>query len=522
LTTSPLRALRSDAFGLLRGVARSVSAGLARTSFGFGRLQFIALAAIVAPIFAWLGRALPTIPWLSSDSASYLEFSPVRPHGYSLFLATYRLAFADLAHLPSVQLSLYLAAVLLLATAVGRRTKSFAAAATTLLLVCGLTDTGVFPWVLSDSLYAAALISGTACFLLYIENLRASFLLLASAGLGVALVFRPIGLALLPGFFIAVAAHAIWWRRNLASTAAQSTLPIAVLYCVAAASQLLHNGRFALGNWGGMDILGKVPLLTQPLPASSRLASLNWIVDESQLVRDKLRLVDNPFLEALIAFQYYEYLRWFEIVPELERTWPAWRDGDDHRRGQLAAEVVEAYVAEDPIGYLRRTAVDFLGLWAMPRWLTGEEQRAATIKVERLGKLPFLSSFAETAEGKLDYYKIVSGPRGSALVFTFRAVVIAFWSLTIGYIALVANPHRRKALRMAPDILFMVLVLHAVYLGTAIMEGAHDRYIMPTWPLLVAAPMLALGLMLRHRSRDHECGLPEGVDESGSGHHLRR
>jgi hypothetical protein len=498
LTTNPLRARGGEAFGILRGVARSVRSGLARTSSGFGLPQFIALTAIVVPVFAWLDRALPAVPWLTSDSASYLEFSPVRPHGYSLFLAAYRLAFADLAHLPSVQLSLYLGAVLLLATAVGRRTKSFAAAATTMLLVCGLTDTGVFPWVLSDSLYAAALIAGTACFLLHIESLRGLFLLLASAGLGVALAFRPIGFALLPGFFIAVAAHAVWRRRNLATTAAQSTLPIVVLYCVAAASQLLHNGRFALGNWGGMDILGKVPLLSQPLPASSRLASLNWIVEESQPVRDKLRPVHNPFLEALIAFQYYEYLRWVVIAPELERSWPAWRDGDEHRRGQLAAEVAEAYVAEDPIGYLHRTAVDFLGLWAMPRWLTEGEQRTAAINVERLGELPFLSSFAKTAEGKLDYYKIVPGPRGSALVFTFRAVVIAFWSLTIGFVALAANRNRRKKLRTAPDILFMLIALHAVYLGTAIMEGVHDRYIMPTWPLLAAAPVLALGLMLRH------------------------
>jgi hypothetical protein len=31
------------------------------------------------------------------------------------------------------------------------------------------------------------------------------------------------------------------------------------------------------------------------------------------------------------------------------------------------------------------------------------------------------------------------------------------------------------------------------------MEGVHERYIMPTWPLLVAAPILALGLLFRTR-----------------------
>jgi hypothetical protein len=389
----------------------------------------------------------------------------------------------------------------LIATAVGRRAKSFAAAATTLLVVCGLTDTRVLSCVMSDSIYAAALTAGSACFLLYIEKPRGSLLLLASTGLGVAVVFRPIGVALLPGFFIGVAAHATWRRRISVSTAVQSALPIVVLYGLAASSQLIHNGRFALGNWGGMDVLGKVALLSHPLPASSRLAALNWIVEEAQPVRDKLRLVHNPLLEALIAFQYYEYLRWFVIVPGLERRWPAWRDGDEYRRGRLAAKVAKAYVANDPAGYLRRTAVDFVGLWAMPRYLTGGEQRAAAREVARLGELPFLTGFGETAEAKLDYYKIVPAAGSSAPVFTFRAVVIAFWTVSIGFVALAAHPHRRNALRLAPDILFVLIAVHAVYLGTAIMEGVHDRYIMPTWPLLASAPMLAVGLLLRYHIR---------------------
>jgi hypothetical protein len=490
----------------LRGVALLVKTGLARISSGFGLPQFIALTVTIIPVFLWLGRELPTIPWVTNDSASYLAFSPIRAHGYSLFLAAYRLAFKDLAHLPMVQLSLYLGAVLLIATAVGHRAKSFAVAATTLLVVCGLTDTRVLSCVMSDSIYAAALTAGTACFLLYIEKPRGLLLLLASAGLGVAVVFRPIGVALLPGFFIGVAAQATWRRRIIVSTAARSALPIAVVYGLAASSQLIHNGRFALGNWGGMDVLGKIGLLSHPLPASSRLAPINWIVEEAQPVRDKLRTVHNPLLEALIAFQYYEYLRWFVIVPELERSWPAWRGGDEYRRGRLAAEVAKAYMAEDPAGYLHLTIVDFIGLWAMPRYLTGEEQRAAASEVASLGELPFLTGFAETAEGKLDYYKIVPDALGSVPVFTFRAVVITFWALSLGFGALAANPRWRKGLRLAPDILFMLIGVHAVYLATAIMEGVHDRYIMPTWPLLASAPLLAVGLLLRHYSRPPRIG----------------
>src|SRR5439155_1416824 len=104
-------------------------------------------------------------------------------------------------------------------------------------------------------------------------------------------------------------------------------------------------------------------LLSGRLPDASLLAHLNSIVDELQPARDKLRLLSNPFLEALVACQYYEYLRWFVIVPELERSWSTWRDGDEYHRGQLAAALVISYVAADPIGFLHRTAVDLVGLW---------------------------------------------------------------------------------------------------------------------------------------------------------------
>src|SRR5437870_13513684 len=118
----------------------------------------------------------------------------------------------------------------------------------------------------------------------------------------------------------------------------------------------------------------------------------------------------NALLEALAARQYYDYLRWQVIVPELERNWAEWREADQHRQGRLAAELATAYIAEDPAGFLRRTAIDLAGLWAMPRWLTEAEQEAAVARLEAIGELPLLTVFAQTPEGQLDYYKIVPDP----------------------------------------------------------------------------------------------------------------
>jgi hypothetical protein len=129
--------------GLGAGLPRSVLAG-------FGTPGFIALTALAVLGFLWLGHGLPRVPWVASDTQSYLSFSPVRPHGYSLFLAAYRLLFSDLAYLPSLQFGLYVGAVFLLALAVGRRTCNFAAAAVTLLITFAAADMTDFPYILSD------------------------------------------------------------------------------------------------------------------------------------------------------------------------------------------------------------------------------------------------------------------------------------------------------------------------------------------------------------------------------------
>jgi len=390
-------------------------------------MRHIAGLGILAVLgFLWLGRGLPDTAWLASDSASYLDFSPTRPHGYSAFLAVYRLLFDDFAYLPVVQLGCYVAALWLLAIGVALRAQNFIAAAMTLVVALWLTDTTGFPYVLSDSLYAALLIVAAACFLLYAETGRAGALFAASAAIGAALTFRTIGLALVPAFLIAAF----------------------------------------------------IPSLTRRL---------------------------DPLLEALGARQYYEHLRWHVIRPTLKENWPDWRDADEYGRGQLAASVAAAYAAQDPVGLLHRTAIDLLGLWVMPRWLTESEQEAMQAELDNIGGLPFLADAVPPSdaatEAALDYYKIVPDPIDPVRVVGFRIVVIAFWVFSVCFVLLLAVKPSLKASQAAPDLLLMLLAVHAVYLGTALMEGVHERYIMPTWPLLVAAPILALGLLLRFRNR---------------------
>jgi hypothetical protein len=470
---------------------------LAERDTSSGLPGLAALAAVAAAGFAWLGRDLPVLPTPTPDSDSYLQFSPVRPHGYSWFLAAYRLVSQDWTYLPAVQLGLSAAGVFLLAVAIWRRSGSLALGIAALLVIAAAADIDEFPYLMSDPIYAASLTAGIACFVLYAAAPRPALLLLAGTGFGIAVTFRAVGLALLPGFLVAVAAERSGRGGRMLPALALAILPVVLLVCAAGASQFAHHDRFALGSWGGMSVLGKLPLLSHPVTDDARLGRLNGIVESMAPVRQKLRQLD-PLTRSLVTRQYHEYLRWYLLVPELDASWTEWHAADSHRQGRLASELAQAYIAKDPLGYAWLTATDLAGLWAMPRWLGSEERAAAIAELERAGELPLLGDFLRTEQAEDEFYRIVPEPTGPVRLAIFRTTVVAFWVLSLGLAGFIAT-RPAAAARLVPDLLLIVVAVHAVYLGTALMEGAHERYIMPTWPALVAGPILALGLLWRGR-----------------------
>src|SRR5712671_2090067 len=137
--------------------------------------------AVLATVFFWLlNAAVPVMPIETADSEAYVEFSAIRPHGYSWLLAAYRsFVHEDLAYLPSVQLAAYIGSLFLLATAVGCRTGSFPAAAAVLILACLCTWTSEAEAVMSDAVYAAALICATALLVLHVARPNMTFIALA-------------------------------------------------------------------------------------------------------------------------------------------------------------------------------------------------------------------------------------------------------------------------------------------------------------------------------------------------------
>jgi hypothetical protein len=444
-------------------------------------------------------RRLPIEPVITSDSDSYLNFSAIRPHGYPLFLTAYRWIWGDFTYLPAIQAAIYLLSVAFLAIAIGRRLNSLSTGVGLFLVLYAYLDPNDIWSVMSEPLYAAATTAACGALVFFVIRSGAVPLVAASAFLGIAVACRTIGFVLLPAFLVPV----LWRSRGPIHGRAWvfvfTILPLGVISGIAAMSNLLHNGAFSIGSAGGPSLLGKGLLLARPLPAGNRFAQLNWTAYVARPAREATAQIHNPFLRTLVVRQYYEYLRWFIAWPVFQHTWPAWRMGGEAERARLAGQLAIVYLLQDVPGYLNLVSLDYLSLWTIPRWLTISEQRGFRAELAAVAPMPFLTAFAETPEGQLEYYQIIPPAKSGVLVYATRAVVAAFWAVTV-LITWLLLRHFGYLLREMPDLLFMVFGVHSVYLGTALVEAGLERYMWPTWPIVIAASLIGAPLVMGTKS----------------------
>jgi hypothetical protein len=488
-------------FGLQPEPIFSVLWQLVRRCAVFERSHSLVFLLIAGLAFAQFTHHLPLFPWALSDSESYINFSPVRPHGYSLFLAGYRLLVSeDLAYLPAVQAALLFGAMTLLSMAVGRRLNSFPAAILVFILLYAYLDVCNAAQLMSEGLYVPAITAACGMMLFYAHRPRVLTLVLASTLIGLAVTCRTIGYGLIPAFLVPIAMHAHALKRRALHICALATLPIMIACGGAAASNWVHNGSYSIGSWGGVSLLGKALVLAEPLPADSDLARLNWTGTIGNDVRSALNRIESPILKALAARQYYEYLRWGVAWPRFPASWPAWRDGNQAERGRLAGQLAREYVKRNLRAYAKLAALDYLSLWLLPAYLTEHEHTELELELTALGDLPYLSAFGKTLDGKLDYFQIVPPPRAVMLVWSLRLAVFCFWALSLISLVQLGRSWRILVIT-APDRLFVIFAIHGTYLATALAEAGLERYAMQTWPMLVAGIVTGCRLIVSDMPR---------------------
>jgi hypothetical protein len=471
-----------------------------------------ALALVVAEGGIWLWRlgGLPREPSMSNDSPGYLAGADYRPHGYTLFLDAYRAIVGDLSYLPHFQLLLLFLSHLFLALVIGWRTRSIVAAWIVLGAASLARPFNNPAEVMSDTLYEASLITGIALLITYAARNRLRFLVGSATLLGVACTTRTIGAAVLPAVIVFLVVHL---RRVGLSSAPRMffalVLPVGLCVVLAATSNQLRNGQFRVGSWGGMSLLGRGLVLAKPVQSSSEFGSIAWIAEAVAPVRQALERIHDPILKMLILRQYYECLRWFVFWQEFDEKLPGWEPASDYEKGKLAGALAGSFIKNDPWEYLSLSMLDYTALWVMPRILTPSEQESLEASYRALGPLPYLSTFERSEMAANEYFHVIPQPKAVVRVWTVRCVSILFLLGNALMITMLCQNSRRwlRANGM-PDALLMAGCVHFSYLATAAVESGLERYIAPTWPLLLATTACLIAAVVSSQPNQRNMARP--------------
>jgi hypothetical protein len=335
---------------------------------GGGATLVLCLATSV--IFAThMARHLPVDPLPTGDSASYLTLASYRPPAYGWLLNAFEYLTGGLSYLPLFQLVLLTSCLFFFATELGCVLRSAVLGALAIPLV--LDHVAIHdapPWIMTEALFVAALLTGLALQLRYARTGTGISLVGAGACFALAAATRTIGgpLLLLPPL-TALLDRRLGWRSALLR-ATKVIIPIVGVMVIAAAGNYGKNGRFEVGSWGGMALLGKGLLLVQPsdLPGLSPpvAAVLPAAADH------RLAVGAMPDLAARLRaqMQSYEDLRFHTFFQAANASWPAWIAADWRERGELVKPIAARIISHHPGEYALLLLGDVASLIVYPNY----------------------------------------------------------------------------------------------------------------------------------------------------------
>ncbi|MDN3568536.1 hypothetical protein ACFQY5_03780 [Paeniroseomonas aquatica] len=400
------------------------------------------------------------------DTPDYLTLAPHRPPLYGWFLWTYRGLTGDLDHLPLVQLLLIAVPLLFFVLELGRLLRSGLVpvmAIILLLLHVGIRDT---PAILqSESLYLAAVLAGFG-FLLRFTRRGQGGLAAASICFALAATTRTTGTAFLLLPPLVALLHPAGSIRAAAGRAGRALAVAALVLALAMAGNWAKHGRFEIGSFAGIALVGKALLLIEPadlpdLPAAA--ASAVPVAAESRRL-----IAAQPDLAARLRAQMQALhdVRYPAFFAESEAHWPAWRDGDWTRRNQLALDVARRLIARHPGEFLTLWLRDWASLVLYPSFWPG------WASADPPDPLAFLACRLHESCWALTRYPLRPHWYGTMLLSSLVGVVggLAVILMATGRVL------RRRASPAVVLAWAMAIVLHASLLLSAASEAGTVRY----------------------------------------------
>lgn len=486
------------------------------------RYLFWGTAALMSLYMNVAFSSLLPAPSIAPDSAGYLLWSPFRPSGYPGFLALYHLFFSTWTYLPIVQLNVLILAILCLAYAIARLSRSYLAGWLFLILISAAGTMMLLSAadMLTEAVFASVVMFHLAFAYLFLSEGKAFTALLAGLSLAGAILIKSVGTVFLgPAILLLVFLPA---RRKML---------FALIFCPAVAAWIgpstynyVQTGVFDSSIEGGFALGGYVAWGIHPHAGSAYST-------EAQLIERRLApiLAKRPAHFKNIG-EYLDYtaneyntLLWVNMVPELKNYY-----------GNICALEVSGLlnrpcllqvnktlfhlageaIASDPWRYSYQVLANYYGMWPYvfasgDSLLTGISEVASSQSRFYLDKIVYkpglygpMPTFQTTPEREAAVADIGdSMAKKSYDLSTLRGV------LPVDRLVMLINqnPWLLLGLSLIASLLIFVarwlppaglafcytgLILNSYFLGTALAQPALLRYAVP-----MQGPVLALLLL---------------------------
>lgn len=437
---------------------------------------FAPAAALAAAAFVWFELRLPApAELMQADSRTYLDFAAIRTAGYPLFLRLVEQLPGGLQLVPAIQLGLYGFAAWLLALAFRHLTESRLAGVLLLALLLGNAQvTRLSFMIMTESLFLTCLmlVLALACRLVTVP--RWQTLALASLVAGIAVLIRPAAYAVLP----ALPLLAWWgWRDGMSrrETVAAAMYPCLLVLGLGMVAYHAEHGLWRTESFLGSNLYGKAAAIVDgtemgpgPGPDQDTLRWMAATVAPDRAVIDK---APTRFDRFRLLVPYYDIWRWHTVYDGLPARTDTQR-GDtaalDAAMLRLSVEVIRA----KPLAYLDDVALNYAALWTLPDAMTHAELAGFRGFIASLGTLPDLATYPAWHQERNDLVVwALRGLMGWAFLFTL------WWAWR-------AARARREAPPLVRLGLLAAVLVHAIFLETALLQAGMPRYVWATWPLL--------------------------------------
>lgn len=438
-------------------------------------------------LIARMARKLPLQPLTTGDSAAYLDLLGYRPPFYGWFVNDWRFITGSIDGLPMLQLVVLGLGVFAFAVEFGRMLRSPLVpllAVPILLMHPGIHDSAA--WVMTEAPYMALILIGLAMQCRFVRRGDLASLLLAAACFAVSALTRSTGMAFLP---LPLLAALLDRRVGLGPGALRATLCAglaALCLLIGMTWTWMRDGRFEIGSWAGISLLGKSLVLTRPGELPLLPEPLAGEVAEAAALSRQLIAEQPDFAARLRAqVQASSDVRYAVFWPRAEAEWPEWSRAGGQERDRLARAISAPLVAAHRGEYLRMAANDWLSLVVHPNYwpaaLTAtpaEPHRFAACA--QTGTCWGIDRYDFPLFGLVPLFAVsILGTLAALLLIPLRALPVL----------------RRRA---APVLVLMwgaAMVLHGTLLATAAVEAGHMRYTVAlhTLDLMLLFWLAALG-----------------------------